>query len=158
MQNVNSSSESTVGNNNSISDFEESEIKNFSDGFSGESSKIESEALALEVDGLGSICSEGEKEAKPESLVEKDDSKSRLPVVVFFMGLFATIRKGFEKVMLSDWFHWWPFWRQEKRLERLIVEADANPKDAAKQSALLAELNKHRLGKYIFFFFVLVFC
>ncbi|KAG6410852.1 hypothetical protein SASPL_128923 [Salvia splendens] len=34
-------------------------------------------------------------------------------------------------------------WRQEKRLERLIAEADSNPKDAAKQSALLVELNKH---------------
>ncbi|KAH6770038.1 FTSH protease 11 [Perilla frutescens var. hirtella] len=31
----------------------------------------------------------------------------------------------------------------EKRLERLLAEADANPKDAAKQNALLAELNKH---------------
>ncbi|KAH6757091.1 FTSH protease 11 [Perilla frutescens var. hirtella] len=31
----------------------------------------------------------------------------------------------------------------EKRLEMLLAEADANPKDAAKQNALLAELNKH---------------
>nr|CAD1834148.1 unnamed protein product [Ananas comosus var. bracteatus] len=44
---------------------------------------------------------------------------------------------------MSEWLSWWPFWRQEKRLERLIAEADANPRDAAKQSALLSELNKH---------------
>ncbi|XP_027110122.1 ATP-dependent zinc metalloprotease FTSH 11, chloroplastic/mitochondrial isoform X1 [Coffea eugenioides] len=69
--------------------------------------------------------------------------RSKLPIVVFFMGLFATARKGLEKLMLPAWFSWWPFWRQEKRLERLIAEADSNPKDAAKQSALLAELNKH---------------
>ncbi|KAL1565520.1 ATP-dependent zinc metalloprotease FTSH 11, chloroplastic/mitochondrial, variant 2 [Salvia divinorum] len=67
----------------------------------------------------------------------------RLPIVVFLVGVFARLRERFEKLLYSDWFRWWPFWRQEKRLERLIVEADSNPKDAAKQSALLVELNKH---------------
>ncbi|KAK4273908.1 hypothetical protein QN277_017212 [Acacia crassicarpa] len=33
--------------------------------------------------------------------------------------------------------------KKEKHLARLIAEADANPQDATKQSALLAELNKH---------------
>ncbi|KAF6169106.1 hypothetical protein GIB67_038603 [Kingdonia uniflora] len=33
---------------------------------------------------------------------------------------------------------------KEKRLERLIEDANLDPKDAAKQSALLTELNKHR--------------
>ncbi|KAF6162613.1 hypothetical protein GIB67_003159 [Kingdonia uniflora] len=32
---------------------------------------------------------------------------------------------------------------KEKRLERLIEDANLNPKDAVKQSALLTELNKH---------------
>ncbi|KAK4431353.1 ATP-dependent zinc metalloprotease FTSH 11, chloroplastic/mitochondrial [Sesamum alatum] len=63
--------------------------------------------------------------------------------MVFLMGVFAWFKNGIERVLHSDWFSWWPFWRQEKRLERLIEEADANPMDAAKQSALLAELNKH---------------
>nr|GMC98578.1 ATP-dependent zinc metalloprotease FTSH 11, chloroplastic/mitochondrial-like [Ipomoea batatas] len=40
-------------------------------------------------------------------------------------------------------FKWLLFWKQEKRLELLTAEADANPNDAAKESALLAELNKH---------------
>ncbi|KAL8537897.1 hypothetical protein ACS0TY_000009 [Phlomoides rotata] len=44
--------------------------------------------------------------------------------------------------LINEWFSWSPFGRQEKRLERLIEEADATPMDAAKQSLLLAELNK----------------
>ncbi|XP_042057456.1 ATP-dependent zinc metalloprotease FTSH 11, chloroplastic/mitochondrial-like [Salvia splendens] len=67
----------------------------------------------------------------------------RLPIMVFLVGVFARLREGFEKLLYSDWFSWWPFWRKEKQLERLIAEADSNPKDAAKQSALLVELNKH---------------
>ncbi|KAK4350938.1 hypothetical protein RND71_030251 [Anisodus tanguticus] len=77
------------------------------------------------------------------SEVESEEWKRKLPIVVFFMGLFAKVKKGFEKILMSDWFSWWPFWQQEKRLERLIADADANPKDTAMQSALLAELNKH---------------
>ncbi|KAL7614594.1 hypothetical protein Lser_V15G09553 [Lactuca serriola] len=69
--------------------------------------------------------------------------KGKLPLLVFLMGFFARIKLGFEKMLLSDGFSWWPFWRQDKRLELLISEADLNPKDAAKQSALLVELNKH---------------
>ncbi|KAI3831989.1 hypothetical protein MKX03_006363, partial [Papaver bracteatum] len=75
---------------------------------------------------------------------EEVKTDKRLPILVFLMGVFASIKKGFEKLKFLEWFEkWWPFWRQEKRLERLIAEADANPKDPAKQSALLAELNKH---------------
>lgn len=70
---------------------------------------------------------------------------SRMPLMVFLLGVWARVRSGFEKILMWDWLSWWSFWRQEKRLERLIVEADANPMDAAKQNALLAELNKQRL-------------
>ncbi|XP_038906941.1 ATP-dependent zinc metalloprotease FTSH 11, chloroplastic/mitochondrial [Benincasa hispida] len=75
---------------------------------------------------------------------EKEGKWRKLPFVVFLMGLWAATRRRFQKVIeiVMDWYSWWPFWRQEKRLERLTAEADANPKDAAKQSALLAELNK----------------
>ncbi|KAL0321530.1 UNVERIFIED_CONTAM: ATP-dependent zinc metalloprotease FTSH 11, chloroplastic/mitochondrial [Sesamum calycinum] len=78
-----------------------------------------------------------------EGEVEGGDVNKKLPIMVFLMGVFARLKNGIERVFHSDWFSWWPFWRQEKRLERLIEEADANPMDAAKQSALLAELNKH---------------
>ncbi|KAL6320729.1 hypothetical protein AAG906_008729 [Vitis piasezkii] len=91
------------------------------------------------VSGLEAVESEG----KSEGLVENEGRKSRLAVVVFAMGVWGAVRTWFEKVLGSEWFSWWPFWRQEKRLERLISEADANPKDVEKQSALLVELNKH---------------
>ncbi|EYU25202.1 hypothetical protein ABFS82_06G023400 [Erythranthe guttata] len=71
------------------------------------------------------------------------DVKKRLPIMVFLIGVFARLKNGIERIFYSDWFSWWPFWRQEKLLERLIDEADANPLDAAKQSLLFAELNKH---------------
>nr|QKY65092.1 chloroplast ATP-dependent zinc metalloprotease FTSH11 [Passiflora oerstedii] len=77
------------------------------------------------------------------NLVEKEGVNSKIPVVVFLLGVWATLKRGLDKLLTSDWLSWWPFWRQEKRIERLIAEADANPKDADKQSALLAELNKH---------------
>ncbi|EHA8591074.1 putative ATP-dependent zinc metalloprotease FTSH 11, chloroplastic/mitochondrial [Cocos nucifera] len=76
-------------------------------------------------------------------VVEKKDTRNRLPLVAFLFGVMASLRRVFDAVMMSEWLSWWPFWRQDKRLERLIAEADANPRDAAKQSALLAELNKH---------------
>lgn len=79
-----------------------------------------------------------------EESLEIGDSIRRLPVVVFFIGLYGRMKSGFVKLGLLKWFNWWPFWQHEKRLERLIAEADANPKDAVLQSVLLAELNKHK--------------
>ncbi|XVF50954.1 hypothetical protein PTKIN_Ptkin04bG0145100 [Pterospermum kingtungense] len=84
-----------------------------------------------------------ESEGVNDNLVGKERPKSKIPAMVFLMGVWAMIKNGIEKLVASDWFSWWPFWRQEKRLDRLIAEADANPNDAAIQSALLAELNKH---------------
>ncbi|KAK4362965.1 hypothetical protein RND71_018206 [Anisodus tanguticus] len=94
-----------------------------------------------------SIDLNGGVNVESEVLVENDElkkmkKKKKLPILVFLMGLFAKVKEGFENILMSDWFSWWPFWQQEKRLERLIAEADANPKDAALQSSLLAELNK----------------
>ncbi|POO01573.1 AAA-type ATPase [Trema orientale] len=157
-ENTNLSRESSARDSSPVSGIGESE----SSSFNGDGSALESKAeefsgsLAIEVESevseLGLENGEvgwggnGEKVAESEgksgTLVGKEGDKSRLPFMVFLMGLWASIRRGFERVMAWDWLSWWPFWRQEKRLERLIAEADANPKDAAKQSALLAELNK----------------
>ncbi|CAK7324121.1 unnamed protein product [Dovyalis caffra] len=79
------------------------------------------------------------------------DGNGRIRVVVFLMGLWATMKTGFHKLWMlmgsysSNWFSfsWLPFWKQDKKLEKLIAEAEANPKDAEKQTALLVELNKH---------------
>lgn len=113
-----------------------------------------SDAEVPEADGLGMDNGflDGEGKSNGLSAVEmegrgttgdKDERKSKFPVVVLLMGLWAAIKRAVEKVMEWEWLSWWPFSRQEKRLEKLIAEADANPKDAALQSALLAELNKH---------------
>lgn len=89
------------------------------------------------VDGENSENSESEK--KDANLVVGD---GRLGIVVFLVGLWVRAREGLERAF-SELFDWWPFWRQEKRLAKLISDADANPKDAVKQSALFIELNKH---------------
>ncbi|XP_076956885.1 ATP-dependent zinc metalloprotease FTSH 11, chloroplastic/mitochondrial-like [Bidens hawaiensis] len=68
------------------------------------------------------------------------NGKSQLPIVVFLLGFLARIRSGFDKILLSEWFGWW---RRQKRLEMLLAQADAEPQDAPKQTALLLELNKH---------------
>ncbi|XP_074319796.1 ATP-dependent zinc metalloprotease FTSH 11, chloroplastic/mitochondrial [Silene latifolia] len=74
--------------------------------------------------------------------VEGEGSNGKLAIVAFFIGVWAAAKRKLEKIWLYGWLSWWP-WQQEKRLEKMVVEADANPNDAALQSALLAELNKH---------------
>ncbi|XWS48521.1 hypothetical protein CRYUN_Cryun13aG0085300 [Craigia yunnanensis] len=108
------------------------------DGFENESEGIEVNNIEGETDNVV-VESEGQN----DKLVGKEGPKNKIPAMVFLMGVWAMIKNGMEKLVALDWFSWWPFWRQEKRLDRLIAEADANPKDAAKQSDLLAELNKH---------------
>ncbi|XVF12632.1 hypothetical protein REPUB_Repub08aG0135600 [Reevesia pubescens] len=108
------------------------------DGFENESAGIEVNTnFDRETENV--VDSKGQN----HKLLENEGPKSRIPAMVFLMGVWAMIKNGMEKLVALDWFSWWPFWRQEKRLDRLIVDANANPKDAAKQSALLAELNKH---------------
>lgn len=82
----------------------------------------------------------------PNLAERKDEQLDKLPLMEFVLGAMATAKKGVDWVAGSQWLSWWPFLRQEQRLQRLIEEADANPRDAAKQSILLAELNKHRFG------------
>lgn len=107
----------------------------------GDSFSEESEIIEL---SNSSVLNETSGTGEVESELKKENVNERLPIFVFLMGVFTRLRNGIEKVLYSDWFSWWPFWRQEKRLERLIAEADANPMDPVKQSVLLAELNKHR--------------
>ncbi|KAL6508348.1 ATP-dependent zinc metalloprotease FTSH 11, chloroplastic/mitochondrial [Orobanche hederae] len=78
--------------------------------------------------------------------MKSKDVKKRLWIMVFLMGIFARLKNGIERIVYLNWYSWWPFSRQEKHLEQLIEEADANPMDAGKQSRLLAELNKHSPG------------
>ena len=75
-----------------------------------------------------------------EDLVDK----ARAWVVAVAAAVVAAVRRFVDWVVSGDWMRWWPFWRPDRRLQRLIDDADANPTDAAKQSALLHELNKFR--------------
>lgn len=138
--NVNSSSESVFSGDDSIRNLEEA--RKLENGeLCGESQEAEP---SISVSDLENVGMGAESEVKPETLADGGGGKNKLPVVAFLTGILATAKNGLEKFTSSEWLNWWPFWRQEKRLERLIAEADANPKDAAKQSALLAELNKQR--------------
>ncbi|XP_038973430.1 ATP-dependent zinc metalloprotease FTSH 11, chloroplastic/mitochondrial isoform X3 [Phoenix dactylifera] len=103
-----------------------------------EASRGEPEAV-LEVGAVG----DRQELEFGRQVVEKKETRNRLPLVAFLLGVMASLRRVFDAVMMSEWLSWWPFGQQEKRLERLIAEADANPRDAAKQNALLAELNRH---------------
>ncbi|CAM8973481.1 unnamed protein product [Rhodiola kirilowii] len=97
--------------------------------------------------GDGEVGSSGQGEVKVEALVEESGElvgkKSRIPLLVFLIGVWTRIKKGMEAILGSEWMSWWPFGQEEMRMERLIAEAEANPLDAEKQSALLVELNKH---------------
>ncbi|KAM0912685.1 hypothetical protein ACQ4PT_012651 [Festuca glaucescens] len=84
----------------------------------------------------GSAAMGGKEEL--EDLVDK----ARVWAVAFAAAVVEAARRFFDWVVSGDWMSWWPFWRPDRRLQRLIDDADADPKDAAKQSALLHELNK----------------
>ncbi|XP_047333553.1 ATP-dependent zinc metalloprotease FTSH 11, chloroplastic/mitochondrial [Impatiens glandulifera] len=139
--NVHFGTEPTSSSNGSSMEAEESQVLDIRSELAEDNLGGESELSLSEAEGLGSV-SEIERDTRPANLSENVNSFSKLPVLVFFIGLLATARKRLEQIWLSDWFSWWPFWRQEKRLEKLIIDADAYPNDAIKQSALLSELNK----------------
>ncbi|KAL2638448.1 hypothetical protein AAZV13_06G114900 [Glycine max] len=97
-----------------------------------DSSVIENEATPSVVDAESSDPSIGEE--KSESAKEEE----RLPIVALYEGARESVEKAF-----ADFMTWLPLWQQERRLARLIVDAEANPNDVAKQTTLLIELNKH---------------
>ncbi|XP_031257082.1 ATP-dependent zinc metalloprotease FTSH 11, chloroplastic/mitochondrial isoform X2 [Pistacia vera] len=136
----NSNSDFRGDNDNSNALKLSSEVPTSSSEETAISKNSKSEMKVEETNGEDSL---GKSEGLDESSEENDGAKSKVPLLVFLMGLWTKTKVGIEKMMTWDWLSWWPFWRQEKRLEQLIAEANANPKDVALQSALLAELNKH---------------
>ncbi|KAI4337951.1 hypothetical protein L6164_016312 [Bauhinia variegata] len=119
------------------------------DGVDVEGSKIELqsgvEESNLETDKVNSEAKSEEllvSEGKTANLSQKEAGDVRIPSLVFFIRLWATAKERIRK-LFSDFVNWWPFWRQEKHFAGLMAEADANPQDAAKQTALFVELNKH---------------
>ncbi|XP_035540042.1 ATP-dependent zinc metalloprotease FTSH 11, chloroplastic/mitochondrial-like [Juglans regia] len=146
---------SSFNGNISVSEFGNSKNDEFGGGNPEIELKSEFGEVGLENGGVGSEGNSEkveQSEGKEQNLTDREgkggnlsgaEIKSRIPFMVFLMGIWVRVRKGFEKFLERDWLSWWPFWRQEKRLDRLIAEADANPKDVVKQNVLLAELNKH---------------
>ncbi|XP_065868431.1 ATP-dependent zinc metalloprotease FTSH 11, chloroplastic/mitochondrial [Euphorbia lathyris] len=145
---VNLNPELTSSGFNSNSDSAESIVNEFR---SGDISVVSEGSRVDELGGVSLGENDGgmdrqngvENDGESGNLLQKDGVNSKLPFLVFLMGLWTRAKRGLENFLASDWLSWLPFWHQEKRLERLIAEAEANPKDADKQSALLAELNKH---------------
>ncbi|XP_002513581.2 ATP-dependent zinc metalloprotease FTSH 11, chloroplastic/mitochondrial isoform X1 [Ricinus communis] len=117
-----------------------SEVNEFN---SGDDSPISSDVELFTNEAVKIDSENAETKGENKNSLQKEGVMGKLPFVVFLMGLLVTAKKGLEKFLSSDWLSWMPFWHQEKRLDRLIAEADANPKDANKQAALLSELNKH---------------
>ena len=76
---------------------------------------------------------------------EIEGEKKDVTLGLLLLGVQDSFKGLVDGLPQVDWLRWWP-WRHKRRLEQLVAEADANPNDAAKQSALLAELNKIRLS------------
>ncbi|KAH8943897.1 hypothetical protein BDL97_13G079400 [Sphagnum fallax] len=57
-------------------------------------------------------------------------------------GVLAMVWEALKQNVVVELLSRWPAWQQKKKLERALALADANPKDASKQAALLAELYK----------------
>eukprot|EP00250_Pteridium_aquilinum_P020458 c24820_g1_i1 orf=343-2865(-) len=73
----------------------------------------------------------------------KDVASKPPKVFSRFSTLFAPAWEAAKGNPLVEWINQWSIWQEKRRLEHLLRQADANPMDASKQSALLAELNKH---------------
>lgn len=127
------------------SDSEKQEFSN--DVSSGE--VLGSEFASVSIEDTNANADLGKEEGK--SGEENEVVKSKLPVVAFMTDQYANAKKDFDKFIESILYHWFPpLLPEEKRLMRMLAEADENPKDAAKQSALLAELNKLRYQSTVF--------
>ncbi|KAI4324990.1 hypothetical protein MLD38_030427 [Melastoma candidum] len=124
-------------------------LEEVEEGFGDGSSRVDEGSGWIEGAAVRSVAAEVERgerlaaESAGED-VKLEGSKGKFSIMVFLVGAWGILRSVYERIVVRrEWASWFPFWREEKRLEKLISEADANPKDAAKQSALLVQLNKH---------------
>ncbi|BBN17942.1 ATP-dependent metalloprotease [Marchantia polymorpha subsp. ruderalis] len=79
----------------------------------------------------------GRKKAEVQ-VEEAGDAKSPVYVSDSLARVWAKVKRN----TIFQFVTMWPAWQQKKRLERLLAQADANPKDPAKQAAFLSELYK----------------
>ncbi|KNA07237.1 hypothetical protein SOVF_173640 [Spinacia oleracea] len=138
LQNSDSIEKPSSSNSDSSLEFDDRNGGNFSQ-------ELENPSISNSGDTEESVLTIGEGGIEGDEagfVGEKRGEEGKLAIVVFLVGIWVTFKKKLEKIWLSGWLSWWP-WQQDKRMQRLIAEADANPNDAALQSSLLAELNKH---------------
>lgn len=105
----------------------------------GKRSALEAESTTTSVEKLDKV-EEGSSVGVREE--EEQNVKKKMNLYLYLAAFWAVFWRKVKSLWASEWLSWLPLWRQNK-LERLLAEADANPRDASKQSALLAELNKH---------------
>lgn len=118
-------------------------IENTASGF-----RVEDSADKLESSNEGLRQSVAERKLVSEhegseDRGEKTGNGEKLSLPLYLAAFLALAWKKMTAFSFSDWLSWWPLWQREKRLEQLLAQANANPRDASKQSTLLAELNKH---------------
>lgn len=138
-----STSERVANGSDSTADFGKSEGAVPTLATPGESSRRELAEDAQNATEVVAGVEEGEPVNGSSGPSEVQGERKDLSLGLLLMGLQDTFRGMLNGLPEVDWLRWWP-WRHKRRLEHLIADADANPKDAAKQSALLAELNKFR--------------
>lgn len=105
-----------------------------------ETAKHKSEELHVMGEGDATVL-DAEEEHNEKS---GKDVASKPPKLFSVLGPFSA--PAWEAVKgnpLTEWINQWSVWQEKRKLEHLLRQADANPLDASKQSALLAELNKH---------------
>ncbi|XP_057818178.2 ATP-dependent zinc metalloprotease FTSH 11, chloroplastic/mitochondrial isoform X2 [Cryptomeria japonica] len=122
---------------------EESEAEGIASSISeGETSALEAESTTSSVEKLDKVEEGSSVGAEGVREEEEQNTKKKMSLALYLAAFWAVFWRKVKSLWASEWLSWLPLWRQNK-LERLLEEADANPRDASKQSALLAELNKH---------------
>lgn len=108
----------------------------------GNASALEAESTTSSVEKLDKVeegLSVGVEGVREE---EEQNIKKKMSLFLYLAAFWAVFWRKVKSLWASEWLSWLPLWRQNS-LGHLLEEADANPRDPSKQSALLAELNKH---------------
>jgi hypothetical protein len=94
---------------------------------------------------VGHIFNNGSIKGIGQDLVSESSLRSAIPRLVLFMGsMWDSTLKVLRNNPVVEVVNGWSVWNEKRYLENLTRQADLNPMDAAKQTALLVELNKHR--------------
>jgi hypothetical protein len=110
-------------------------------GHSGEERRDGVGSISGQVEVVMNGASQGQEQQQPPG-------EARMPAPWDVGALLAMVWDRLMRNSLVAFITSWPAWQKRRKLERLLVEADAHPQDAEKQAALLAELFKQRLASF----------